>query len=261
VLWGGAKDGYPWDSGVIIGLIVASVVLLAAFIAQEARHPFPIVELGMFRVRNVACIMPIMFGVGIQMMAGFSFLPLYFQSVLGDSSIMSGVKIFPMIGGFLLGAGVSSGVLKRFNRVTLLLPEGAVLLTVGLGLLDLIRPDTPYGIIAAVQIAFGLGMGSVMAVTAVVLQNSVSASQMGICMSAFSFFMLLGGALGVAGLGALLNHATESNLPTSTSYQDALCKALNLVFLATCAPGVIVFFYFLVCSRCSNARKNCYRSE
>jgi len=241
VLWGGAKEGYPWDGGVIIGLLIASGVLLVLFILQELRHPFPIVELQMFKVRNVACIMPIMFGVGIQMMAGFSFLPIYFQSVLGDSSIISGVKIFPMIGGFLLGAGVSSAMLKKFNRVNFLLPEGAVLLTIGVGLLNLIRPDTPFGIIAALQIAFGLGMGACMAVTAVVLQNSVPASQMGICMSAYSFFMLLGGALGVAGLGALLNHATESNLPTSTSYQDALCKALNLVFLATSAPGVLVF--------------------
>jgi len=242
VLWGGAKEGYPWDSGVIIGLIVASLVLLGLFIFQETRHPFPIVELEMFKIRNVACIMPIMFGVGIQMMAGFSFLPIYFQSVLGDSSIMSGVKIFPMIGGFLFGAGVSSAVLKKFNRVTFLLPEGAVLLTIGVGLLNLIRPDTPFGVIAALQVAFGLGMGSCIAVTAVVLQNSVSASQMGICMSAYSFFMLLGGALGVAGLGALMNHATESNLVPGVSHQEALCKALNLVFLATAAPGVIVFF-------------------
>jgi len=238
VLWGGAKEGYPWDSAVIIGLIIASVVLLVLFVLQELRHPYPIVELSMFKIRNVACIMPMMFGIGAQMMAGFSFLPLYFQGVLGDSSIISGVKIFPMIAGFLFGAGLASGLLKRWNNVKLLLPEGSALLTIGMALFYLLKPDTTYGIVAVIQVALGLGIGSTIAVTTVVLQNSVPPSQMGICMSAYSFFMLLGGALGVAGLGALLNHFAPPRSPP-----DVECKALGIVFLASAAPG---FFVFLI---------------
>ena len=56
---------------------------------QEQRHPLPIVELGLFRNRNVGAIMCMNFFIGAQMLAGFSFLPLYFQSVLGDTALMS----------------------------------------------------------------------------------------------------------------------------------------------------------------------------
>lgn len=245
VLWGGSEEGYPWDSGVIIGLIVASIVLIGLFLAQEMHHPYPMMELSMFKTRNVALIMPIMFCVGIMMMAGFSFLPVYMQTVLGNSSIISGVKLFPLIGGFLFGAAISAVMLRKLNKVMFLLPEGAALLTTGLGLLYLIKPDTSYGMIAGFQVIAGLGMGSIISVTAVVLQNSVAPSQMGVCMSAFSFFMLMGGALGVAVIGALVNNSTTSNLLAGQSPQLAICNALDLAFLVSASPGVLVFLLSL----------------
>jgi len=241
VLWGGAKEGYPWNSPTIICLIIASVLLLGGFIAQEMHHPYPIMELGMFKIRNVACIMPIMFCLGIMMMAGFSFLPFYMQSVLGDSSTIAGVKLFPLIGGFLFGAALSAVLLRKLNKVSYLLPEGAALLTTGLGLLYLLQPNEPFAMAAGFQAIAGLGMGAVISVTAVSLQNSVAPSQMGICMSAYSFFMLLGGALGVAAVGALLNNLTASNLAAGQNPQMALSNALNVAFLVSASPGIPIF--------------------
>jgi len=161
--------------------------------------------------------------------------------VLGDSAILSGVKLFPLIAGFLFGAGLSAGLFRKLNKVLYLLPEGAALLTTGLGLLYLIQPDTSFGMIAGFQVIAGLGMGATMSVTAVVLQNSVAPSQMGVAMSAFSFFMLMGGALGVAAIGALVNNATTANLLAGQLPQLAICNALDVALLASASPGILVF--------------------
>lgn len=246
VLWGGAATGYPWDSGVIIGLIVASIVLLVLFIIQEKRHKLPIIELNMFKIRNVALIMPLIFFVGMQMFAGFTFLPVYFQSVLMDTALMSGVKLFPLVVTFLFGAFLASAILQKTGKIGFLVPIGAVFLTVGLGLFALIRPDTNYGDLAGFMILFGMGMGIIFALISVTLQNSVEASQMGVVMSAFAFFQLLGGSLGVAIVGALMNHWSEiAFIENPFDPLLALCKALDNVFLATIVPGGVVILLSL----------------
>jgi len=121
-----------------------------------------------------------------------------------------------------------------------------VMLTMGLGLLSLIQPDTNFGVVAGFMLLFGLGIGIIFALVSVTLQNSVSADQMGVVMSAFAFFQLLGGSLGVAIVGALMNHWTATyfvEYPTNPLL--ALCSALDNVFIATIFPGVMVCFLSL----------------
>lgn len=179
------------------------------------------------------------------MLAGFSFVPIYFQSIQGDTALMSGVKLFPLILSFLAGAMISSVILQKSGRIWIILPVAATLLTTGIGLLDLLEVDTSYGTMAGYQIIFGLGIGSIFAITSVTLQNSVSSAQMGVAMSAFTFFQLLGGALGIAVEGSLLNHYALQNMAAVMAGQmdptTALLRALNKVFLTTIAPGAVVF--------------------
>lgn len=241
VLWGGAPEGYPWDSGVIIGLIVASAILLVLFAIQESRHKLPILEPKMFKIRNVAVIMPLVFFLGAQLFVAYTFLPTYFQNVIGDSALMSGVKMFPLTICFLLGASISSAILQKTGKIGPLIPIGAIMLTVGLGLLALLQPNTNYGVVVGFGIPYGLGIGILMSLVSVTLQNSVTADQMGVVMSAFSFFQLMGGSIGVAIIGALMNRWTESgimNYPTDPIM--AQCSALDSVFLSTIVPGFVV---------------------
>jgi len=158
-----------------------------------------------------------------------------------DSALMSGVKLFPLVLTFLLGAGIASAIMQKTGKIGYLVPFGAVMLTFGLGLLSLITPDTNFGEIAGFMLLFGFGIGIIFALVSVTLQNSVSAGQMGVVMSAFAFFQLLGGSLGVAIVGALMNHWTATNYAKyPTDPQLALSKALDNVFTATIFPGVIV---------------------
>jgi len=191
----------------------------------------------------VAVIMPLIFFIGVQMFAGFTFLPVYFQSVMMDTALMSGVKLFPLVFTFLFGAGVASAIMQKTGRIGYLIPMGAVMLTMGLGLLSLVQPDTNFGVVAGFMLLFGLGIGIIFALVSVTLQNSVSADQMGVVMSAFAFFQLLGGSLGVAIVGALMNHWTATYfMEYPTNPLLALCSALDNVFIATIFPGVMVCF-------------------
>lgn len=179
------------------------------------------------------------------MLAGFSFLPIYFQSVQGTSALMSGVQLFPLIVAFLAGAVIASVVLQKTGRLWGILPVASGLFTTGIGLLSLLAVDTAYGTIAGYQIIAGLGVGAIFAITSVTVQNSVSAAQMGVAMSAFSFFQLLGGALGIAVEGSLLNRYMLENVASVMAGQmdpaTAVVDALDRVFLTTIAPGVAVF--------------------
>jgi len=123
---------------------------------------------------------------------------------------------------------------------------GAVLLTSGLGLLSLLKPDTNYGVIVGFMLLFGTGIGMIFALVSVTLQNSVEAPQMGVVMSAFSFFQLMGGSIGVAIVGALMNTWTVKYY-TETPMNPALAtsRALDNVFTATIVPGCIVIILSL----------------
>jgi len=115
------------------------------------------------------------------------------------------------------------------------------MMTVGLGLLGLLTPFTPYTHIVGFSVLFGLGIGMVFAIVSVTLQNSVAPSQMGVVMSAFAFFQLIGGSLGVAIVGALMNYwNVKYAIQCNGNMVDALDASLDNVFIATVFPGAIV---------------------
>jgi len=175
------------------------------------------------------------------MFVGFTFLPVYFQSVMHDSAFMAGVKLFPLVLAFLLGSFIGSAILQKTGKIGHLIPLGAIFLTLGLGLLGLVTPETNFGEVAGFELFYGLGIGCLFSLMSVTLQNSVQAEQMGVVMSAFAFFQLLGGSLGVAIIGALINHWTAAEMLQYPSNPVlALCLALDNVFVATIAPGIAV---------------------
>lgn len=85
--------GYPWNSGTIIGLIIASVVLFALFFVQEHHHKAPILNLKLFFVRNFSVAAVTFFVFGVAMFSVLTYLPLYFQDIRGDAPIISGLFV------------------------------------------------------------------------------------------------------------------------------------------------------------------------
>ncbi len=201
-VWGGSQ--YEWDSPVIIGLSVLSVVLLVLFLFQERRVEEPILPLRLFRDRTFAITSSASFIVGLGMFGAIVFLPLFLQVVMGASATNSGLLLVPLMGGVVTSSIVSGRLITRTGRYKIYPLTGTTLMAVGLWLLSTMGPDTTILEASVFMAIFGTGMGLVLQVLVIAVQNAVDARDLGVATSSATFFRSLGGSFGTAFLGAVL---------------------------------------------------------
>ncbi len=210
-----AGDEYGWLSIQALGLVVLAVVFGVAFVLAELRVPEPIIPMHLFR-GNIFTVSNIYATVsGVAMFSALIFLPVYFQAVKGMSATESGLALIPTVLGIILtsvGSGIAMGKTGRYKIYPIL---GGIMLTVALGLMSLISPDTEYWLIAAYMLLFGAGLGMSFQVINTAVQNAVSLRDMGAATSAVTFFRSLGGAIGAALFGAILTSKLASYLASS----------------------------------------------
>ncbi|MHB8576821.1 MAG: MDR family MFS transporter [Dehalococcoidia bacterium] len=200
--WGGTQ--YAWGSAEIIGLSVASVALAAAFIWQEQRAAEPVLPLRLFRVRTFLIASSAGLILGAVMYAAIVFLPLYLQVVNGESATRSGVLLIPLMLG-LIGASITSGrIISQTGRYRIFPIAGTAILTVGVFLLSRLGSSTPTAVLFFDMALTGVGIGLVMQVLVLAVQNEVHQRDLGVGTSAVNFFRSMGGAFGTAVFGTLL---------------------------------------------------------
>jgi len=239
VTWGGVN--YAWGSWEIIFLIFVGTALFALFIAQELRHPEPIINLRLFRIRNFAviCVLSVFFG--ISMFAGFSFLPIYFQNVRGNSAIISGLKLVPMVGGMMI-TSIATGVYIAKTGEFIWFPKiGMAIMCIGLGLLALMNETMSFGIEWIFIFIVGAGMGVSFPVLNGVVQNSVPPQDMASSVGATTFIRSIGGSVGIAIYGSVLTQQTSKNFARNGNLVESTMEALQLVFLSSMYPGLVAF--------------------
>jgi EmrB/QacA subfamily drug resistance transporter len=202
--WGGSQ--YAWGSGVIVTLGAAGVVLLAAFCLAETRAAEPLIPLALFRNRTFTSASAVGFIVGFSMFGAIIYLPLYLQTVHGASPTASGLELLPVVGGMLCTFIVSGRLVTRTGRYKIFPILGSAVLAGGLGLLSRLGPHTSFAVAAVYMAVVGLGIGLVMQVLVVAVQNSVPYSQLGTATATATFFRTIGGSFGVSALGAVFNN-------------------------------------------------------
>lgn len=202
-VWGGSE--YAWDSPTILGLATAAVVLLGLFVWQETRAEEPILPLRLFRNRVYSLTSAAGFIVGLAMFGGIIFLPLFLQVVTGVSATDSGLLLVPLMAGILTTSIVSGRRISFHGRYKRYPIAGTAIATVGLFLLSTMGPDT--GLLAAslYMVVLGSGLGLVMQVLVLAVQNAVDMDDLGVATSSSAFFRSLGGSFGTALFGAVLN--------------------------------------------------------
>lgn len=209
-VWGGQE--YEWGSAVIIGLAAASAMLLAGFIAWERRVSEPVLPLRLFSNPTFTISVVALFIVGLSMFGAMIFLPLFFQIVTGTSATRSGLLMLPLIGG-LMTASIGSGqIITRVGRYKIFPVVGSVFLVIGLGLLSTLESDTSRLVSGVSMATTGFGLGLIMPVLMLVLQNAVEHRDLGTATSAGNFFRSMGGAVGIAAYGAILNNRLAYNI-------------------------------------------------
>ena len=199
--WGG--NLYDWGSPVIVGLGVAGVALLVAFVLQERRAAEPIVPLGLFRSAVFRVASSLGFLIGLAMFGAIVFIPLFLQLVYGVSPTSSGLRMLPLMGG-LLGASILSGrFISRIGRYKAFPIAGTAVTTAGLYLLSRLEVDTAPWVASVYMLVVGVGIGLVMQVLVLVVQNDAPPRDIGVATSTATFFRSMGGSLGVALFGAI----------------------------------------------------------
>ncbi|MFD5477219.1 MFS transporter [Streptomyces hawaiiensis] len=213
--WGGIE--YAWDSRVILGLAAGAAAATVLFLVTEHFAAEPLIPLRLFRdsVFNVTGLVGLVVGVGL--FGAASYLPTYLQMVDGASATESGLLMLPMTAG-IVGASIIAGQLishtGRYKAYPIL---GGALSVAGMWLLSRLEVGTPrlhYSIWMAV---LGAGIGMVMPVLILAVQNSVRPADLGTATSANNYFRQIGGSVGAAVFGALfadrLTHALAERLP------------------------------------------------
>src|SRR6185437_7088271 len=166
----------------------------------------------LFRTRVFSVTSVVGFIVGFGMFGAITYLPAFFQVVRGISPTISGVYLLPLMAGLLLVSITSGQVIARTGRYRFFPIAGTALMAVGLFLLHLMGPSSSTLQDALSMLVLGMGLGGVMQVLVIIVQNGVPHSELGVATSGATFFRSIGGSFGTAIFGAIFSNVLIGNL-------------------------------------------------
>ncbi|MGW9303784.1 DHA2 family efflux MFS transporter permease subunit [Streptomyces cyaneofuscatus] len=210
---------WAWGSVQIIALAVLAVVLLIAFVAVERRAAEPVLPLKLFRVRTFSLVAVISFVIGFAMFGAMTYLPTFLQVVHGITPTMSGVHMLPMVLGLLLTSTASGQIVSRTGRWKVFPLAGTALTAAGLLLLHRLTPASSTWEMSLSFFVFGAGLGLVMQVLVLVVQNAVSYRDLGVATSGATFFRSIGASFGVAIFGTVFTNRLTGQLDSALAGQ------------------------------------------
>jgi EmrB/QacA subfamily drug resistance transporter len=208
--WGGIT--YPWGSSEIIGLFAAAIVLLIVFAVVEARARGAVLPLSLFRNRTFAVASAMGLIVGFALFGSIVYLSLYLQDVLGATPTEAGLQTLPLMLGLLLTSIGSGQIITRTGHYRTFPIVGTALMVVGLVLLSRLGVHTARSVASLYMFVLGLGLGCVMQVLVLAVQNSVDYKDLGVATSGATLFRSMGGTVGTAVLGSIFNNRLASEV-------------------------------------------------
>jgi EmrB/QacA subfamily drug resistance transporter len=203
---------YPWKSAPIYILGVAGALLIGVFVLVERRAAEPVLPLHLFKLRTFSVTSLVGFIVGFAMFGAITYLPAFFQVVRGISPTVSGVYLLPLMAGLLVVSIGSGQIISRTGKYRFFPIAGAALMTVGMFLLSLMGVGSSTVQDAFYMLVLGMGIGGVMQVLVIIVQNGVPHSELGVATSGATFFRSIGGSFGTAIFGAIFSNVLVGNL-------------------------------------------------
>ncbi len=203
---------YPWGSPTIVGFGVAGAVLLGIFAVVERGATEPVLPLHLFSIRAFSVTSVVGFIVGFALFGGVTYLPVFFQIVHGESPTTSGLQLLPLLVGLIICSTGSGIVISKTGRYRVFPIVGTALMTIGLLLLSQVGIGTSLVTVALYMFVLGVGLGCVMQVLVLIVQNAVPYSELGVATSSATFFRSIGGSFGVAIFGAIFSNVLVGNL-------------------------------------------------
>ena len=203
---------YEWSSPLMIVLIVLAVAGLIAFVVVELRASEPVLPLQLFRTRDVWVTSVVGLIVGFALIGSVTYLPVYLQIVKGLSPTESGLRMVPLMGGTLVTSILAGQLVSRTGKYKLFPIIGTTIVTLALLLISRMTADTSTFAASLYMLLLGLGLGVVMQVLIIAVQNAVEYRDLGVATSNAILFRFIGGSLGTALLGAVLATQLHTNM-------------------------------------------------
>jgi MFS family permease len=227
----GNDDG--WGSARIIALLIAAAALLAVFVAVELRSEQPMLDLELFRVPTFTGAQIVAFSIHASMFSMFLYIVLYMQNVLGYTPLETGVRFLPISLLSFLAAPIAGKLAERLP-VRAFLGAGLLLVGVGLVFMSGIEPSDNWTTLLAGFVLAGVGIGFINPPLATAAIGVVEPRRAGAASGINSTFRQVGTAVGIAGLGALLqskvSHKLDSALagaPLPPGAADHIAEAVS----------------------------------
>ena len=235
LLEGGVR--WSWGSPAGVGIFVAAFVLLAAFVAVEARAAEPVLPLWIFQRRVLNAAAGASFIVGVLLLGLTSYVPLYAQAVLDKGALVAGLALAAMTIGWPIAAATGGRFYLSIGfRATISM--GAAITILGAWLLLLVDADSALWELALPCFVMGIGFGYVASPAVILAQSSVGWQHRGVATGANMFARSMGSAVGVAVFGAIVNSRVAGSA-------DGVPVALENLSINTIAPAIHAVF---VCS-------------
>jgi EmrB/QacA subfamily drug resistance transporter len=235
----GGTPGWDWSSPQIIWLFAAAAVFLAAFIFVQARvAKEPIIPLDLFKNSIFTTSILTVFTTGVGLFGATLYIPLFIQAIQGDSATDSGNALTPMMISVVIASIVAGQIISRTGKYRVIGIVGMALVTIGTTLMWTMGMDTERWVTIAYMVLLGLGMGITFPLYTLVVQNAFPMSRVGVVTAALQFFRSIGGTVGVAVLGSVVNTMFHDRFPAAFAEKyEALKATVPTQFQASMPPA------------------------
>lgn len=238
-------------------------ISLAAFIYVETRVADPLLPLSLFKNRAFIIATAIGFIVGLALFGSITLLPLYLQIVKGLDPTSAGLHLTPMMLGVFVSSITSGQIISRIGRYKIFPVVGTGLMALALTLLSRITVETPAFTASIYMLLLGLGLGMVMQILVMAVQNAVAYEQLGVATSGTTLFRSIGGSVGAALFGAIFAYTLQAKIsasapellatlsdpaaiaalsePLKSTYHDLFVSSLHPVFRTASLMAFLAF--------------------
>jgi EmrB/QacA subfamily drug resistance transporter len=219
-----------WSSSRTIGVLVASAVLMAAFLVIESRSHSPLMPLSVFRRRTLAGANVIGFGLGTAVFGMFFLLSLYMQEVLGFSALRTGLGYLAVALTSVVAAGVAQALVTRLG-VRPVLAFGLLMLAVGLAYFTRVSVDGSYAVdLLPGFLCVGVGLGFSFVPVSIAALAGISEREAGLASGLINTSQNIGGAVGLAILTTVSTTHTKSQIAAGVGQLQAAVDGFSLAF-------------------------------
>lgn len=211
--WAGTK--FSWTSPVELALFGSGAALLALFVRFERKASDPIITPLLFRNRIFSTSLILGLLVSMAMFGSVMFLPLFIQGVIGLNARDSGLVMSPMMISFIIGSIISGQIMTKTGKYRLLSHIGAAAIVLGTLLLMMMNTNTGYPVVVVNIVVLGLGVGSLMPLLNIAVQNAFPYRMMGTVNATQQFVSSLGGVIAAPIFGSILSRGFQRSFSAS----------------------------------------------